>query len=174
MVNWTQFDRRVGIWSASAIVLLSFAYILTGMIWIISSSNGPRIQGLEPSEPFLTILETLILLCAPAIVLLFAAMHAYAPANRKTCSRAAFGFALLLSGITGVVHFVQLTAVRRTGSKVIIEALAMYDPSGRLTPVLAADLVAWDFFFGFALLFAGLIFSGDKLQGAIRAAFITA
>src|SRR5215468_12486040 len=104
-------------WSAIAIVFLSVAYIITGAIWLISNARVAQERGLEPSEPFLSILETLLLLSTPAIVLLFAAMHAYAPANRKTCSRAAFGFALLLSGITGVVHFVQLTAVRRTGSK---------------------------------------------------------
>ena len=35
-------------------------------------------------------------------------------------------------------------------------------------PVLAADLAAWDFFFGFALLFAAMIFRGGRLQRVIR------
>ena len=62
----------------------------------------------------------------------------------------------------------QLTAVRRAPGQLINETFALYDPAGRLTPVLAADLAAWDFFFGFALLFAATIFRGDKLQSAVR------
>ncbi len=158
----------MGKWSAIAIVLISIAYILTGLVWLVLNSNTASTQGLQPSEPYLAILETLILLLTPAIVLLFAAIHAYAPLDRKACSRAAFGFALLLAGITGVVHFMQLTAVRRAPGKLISETFALYDPTGRLTPVLAVDLVAWDFFFGLALLFAATIFRGDKLQSAVR------
>jgi hypothetical protein len=166
---WTTTDRRVGMWSAAAIVVFSVVYIITGVIWVRFSTSGAGVQGLEPSEPFLTILETLILLCTPALVGLFAAIHAYAPPDRKTCSLAAFGFAVLLAGITGVVHFMQLTAIRRTANRTIAEVFAMYDPSGRLAPTLAVDLAAWDFFLGFGLLFAAPIFKGDRLHVAIRA-----
>src|SRR5262245_856673 len=166
--SWSKSDRLMGIWSATAIVLISLAYILTGTLWVISNSGAARVQGLEPTQPYLPILETLILLLTPAIVVLFAAIHVYAPADRKTCSLAAFGFALLLSGITGVNHFVQVTSIQRTSSRTIVEAFSLYDPQGRLAPVLAMDLAAWDFFFGFALLFAATIFSGDRLQNAIR------
>src|SRR5262245_30911084 len=116
MPNWTSIDRQIGIWSAVAIVLISVAYITAGAAWLISNSTVARTRGLQPNDPYLAILEILILLSTPAIVILFAALHAYAPADRKTCSLAAFGFALVLSAITGVVHFVQLTAVRRTSS----------------------------------------------------------
>ena len=169
MSTWTTTDRRVGMWSAAAIVFLSVVYIITGVIWLRFSTTGAGVQGLEPSEPFLTILETIILLCTPALVGLFAAIHAYAPPDRKTCGLAAFGFAVLLAGITGVVHFVQLTAIRRTANRTIAEVFAMYDPTGRLAPTLAVDLAAWDFFLGFGLLFAAPLFKGDKLRVAVRA-----
>ncbi|HEU5238627.1 MAG TPA: hypothetical protein VFU37_15960 [Pyrinomonadaceae bacterium] len=172
--KWTRADRLLGIWSAIAVVFLSVAYIITGAIWLISNARVAQERGLEPSEPFLSILETLLLLSTPAIVTLFATIHAYAPTNRKTCSLAAFGFALLLSGITGTIHFVRLTAIRLISGNANVEVFALYDPHGRLTPALSADLVAWDFFFGFALLFAATIFRGDKLQLAIRAALATA
>ena len=172
MSAWTPTARRIGMWSAIAIVLLAAAYITTGVIWLTVNTSAAQAQGLEPSEPFLTILETLILLFTPPLVALFAAIHAYAPSNRKTCSLAAFGFAVILAGITGLVHFVQLTAIRRTTSKAIAEVFALYDPTGRLAPVLAADLAAWDFFLGFGLLFAAPIFKGGRLQTAIRASMI--
>jgi hypothetical protein len=155
-------------WSAVAIVLISAAYILTGLIWLVSNLEVARTRGLAPSEPYLAVLETLILLLTPPLIGLFAAIHTYAPPDRKTCSLAAFGFAVLLAGITGVVHFVELTSIRRTANSRMAEVFAMYDASGRLAPMLAVDLVAWDFFLGFGLLFAAPIFKGDKLQRAIR------
>jgi hypothetical protein len=158
MREWTATDRRIGMWSAIAIVVLSVTYITTGVIWLVFNMYGGRGPALEPSEPFLAILETLILLFTPALVGLFAAIHAYAPPDKKTCSRAAFGLAVLRAGITGVVHFVQLTAIRRTANKTIAEVFALYDPTGRLAPALAVDLVAWDFFLASAY-FSPLRFS---------------
>jgi hypothetical protein len=139
------------------------------VVWLLSNGDAARARGLEPGEPFLAILETIIVLFTPALVGLFAAVHAYAPPERKSCGLAAFGFALLLAGITGALHFAELTAVRRTANRTVAEVFALYDPGGRLTPALAFDLAAWDFFLGFGLLFAAPVFRGDRLQAAIRA-----
>jgi hypothetical protein len=166
--TWTSTDRRVGLWSALSIVTLSVVYVGTGAVWMLSDPAAARARGLEPGEPYLAILETLILLCTPGVVALFAAIHAWAPPQSKTCSRAAFGFAVLLAGITGTVHFVQLTAVRRMADPAMASVFARYDPAGRLTPVLAVDLAAWDFFFGWALLFAAPAFRGGGLHAAVR------
>jgi len=159
-------------WAAVAIVVLTVAYIFTGTIWLVSNLNAATAQGLQPSEPYLAILETLLLLTTPALVALFAAIHAYAPPDRKTCSLAAFGFVTLLAGLTGIVHFVQLAVVRRTSSAAVAEVFRMYNPDGRLSTMLAIDFLGWDFFLGFGLLFAAAIFRGDKLQNAIRVSLI--
>jgi len=73
----------MGKWSAIAIVLISIAYILTGLTWMALNPDGVSTQRLQPTEPFLTILETLILLLTPAIVLLFAAIHGTRPLIAK-------------------------------------------------------------------------------------------
>src|SRR5215471_1947130 len=113
MSEWTSTDRRIGLASAVAIVLLSIVYLATGVIWLGFHAHDARTQGLTPVEPYLAILETIILLLTTALVGLFAAIHAYAPPGKKSCSRAAFGLAVLVAGIAGTVHFVQLTAIRR-------------------------------------------------------------
>jgi len=154
--------------AAIAIVAISVVYILTGAVWLLRNMNVARAEGLQPSEPYLAILETLILLTAPALVVLFAAIHAYAPLEKKTCALAAFGFALLLAGITGVVHFIQLTSIRRTANQSVATVFTLYDSGGHLSPMLALDLLGWDFFFGFGLLFAGCVFKGDRLHRAVR------
>jgi hypothetical protein len=118
-------------------------------------------------------MEILMLLLNPAMVVLFAAIHAYASPNKKTCSLAAFGFLLLLVAITGVVHFVNLTVVRRTTSVTITEAFGFYhSQNGGHSAMFAAEMLGWDFFFGLALLFAAPVFKGDRLQTAIRAGLI--
>ena len=172
MTNWTRSSRLIGIYSAATIVFLSVVYIGTGIIWVYASSQAVRVRGLAPAEPFLTILETIIMLLTPALIALFAAVHAYAPPEKKIYGIAAFGFAVAVAGITGANHFVQITSVHRTASKAVAEAFALYDPGGLLTPLLALDLFAWDFFLGFGLLFAASIFRGDKLQRFIRACMI--
>jgi len=172
MDSWTLTDRRIGKWSAIALVALSAVYIATGAIWLVSNIDSARVQGLQPSEPYLAILETLLLLTTPALIALFAAIHAYAPPDRKTCSLAAFGFVILLVALMGVVHFVQLTVVRRTASATVAEVFTLYTSDNRLSAMLAVELLGWDFFFGFALLFAAPVFKGDKLPAVIRTGLI--
>lgn len=173
MNSWTPTDRQIGRWSAIAVVVIAALYIATGTVWLVSNIDSVTVLTLAPSEPYLTIMEILMLLLNPALIALFAAIHAYAPPDKKTCSLAAFGFVILLVAITGVVHFVQLTVVRRAASPTVAEVFAFY-PSGegRHTAMFAAEMLGWDFFFGFAMLFAAPIFKGDKLQTAIRVGLI--
>jgi hypothetical protein len=173
MNSWTPTDRRIGRWAAITVVAIAVVYITTGTIWLVPNVSRVTIQTLAPSEPYLTIMEILMLLLNPAMVVLFAAIHAYAPPNKKTCSQAAFGFLLLLVAITGVVHFIHLTVIRRTTSAATAEVFAFYHSrGGGHSPMFAAEMLGWDFFFGLALLFAAPVFKGDRLQAAIRTGLI--
>jgi hypothetical protein len=173
MDSWTPTDRRIGRWAAITVVVIAVVYITTGTIWLVSNISSVTIQTLAPSEPYLTIMEILMLLLNPAMVVLFAAIHVYAPPNKKTCSQAAFGFLLLLVAITGVVHFVHLTVIRRTTSVTVSEVFAFYHSrNDGHTAMFAAEMLGWDFFFGLALLFAAPVFKGDRLQAAIRTGLI--
>ena len=173
MNSWTPTDRRIGRWSAIAVVVIVAVYITTGTIWLVSNINSVTLLTLAPSEPYLTIMEVLMLLLNPALIALFAALHVYAPPGKKTYSLTAFSFVILLVAITGVVHFVHLTVIRRTTSTTVAEAFAFYQSQGnQMSPMFAAEMLGWDFFFGFALLFAAPVFKGDKLQNAIRISLI--
>jgi hypothetical protein len=164
----THTARRIGKFSAIAIVLISAAYIATGAIWFVSHLDIVKTHGLQPTEPHLAILESLMLLLNPAVVALFASIYSYAPAEKKIYSLAAFGFALLMVCLTALVHFVQLFVVRQTTSAAVRELFSFYSSDGRMLPMFAMDMLAWDFFFGFALLFAAPVFRGDRLQNALR------
>ena len=168
-MHWS--NRHTGKWSAIAIVLLSAAYIVTGATWLFTARDTAAAR-LQPSDPYLAILESLILASSCAIVPLFAAIYSIAPNNKKAFGLAAFGFALLLVAMTGAVHTISLMAVRGTTNANVAETFALYSADGRLTPLLSVDLLGWDLFFGLAMLFAATPFRHDRLKNTIRIGLI--
>lgn len=161
-------DRQIGKWAAASLVAVSAVYIVTGAIWLFTNLDQAKKLGLQPSEPYFSILEILILVSTVAILPLFAAIYRISSNDRKTFALSALGFALLMIGMTSVVHAINLMVVRRTADRNVAEALALYTSDGRLSTLLAIDLLGWDLFFGFAMLFASPIFRGDRLQNSIR------
>lgn len=109
-------------------------------------------------EPLLAVMEILTLLMAPLIIVMMAAVHACASAEKKTNTLVALTFAVLLAGITTSVHFVELTALRQLG------------PAGLVwpSPLYAVELLAWDVFLGLSLIFAASAFRGDRLRDIVR------
>lgn len=145
--------NRLGSWSAFGIFLIGVAYIATLAI-------GFAVYGLTKPivDPLLAIMEVLTLLSAPLMVIMMAAVHGYAPPERKTYSLIALAFMILVAGTTSAVHFVELTALRQLGSSGIVW------PS----PVYAIELLAWNLFLGLSLLFAAPVFEGGGLERGVR------
>jgi len=167
MSTWTSAARRIGMWSAVSVAVIDVIYVLTGVVWLISGgARSP--EPLQPSEPFLAILEFLILLSAPALVAVMAAVHAYASLERKIYTLIALAFTVAFAVLTSGVHFIQLAVVRQMISRDVPGFFVI-----RLYPwpsvILALDFLAWDFFLGLAMLLGALIFTGgSKLQTAVR------
>lgn len=156
--------NRLGFWSAASLAALGAAYLLTGVAWLVSGgAASPR--AFQPAEPFLAILELLILLSAPVVVTLMAAVHAYAPRDRKATCVAALAFAAGFAVLTGGVHFVRLILVHQLPPEADLSAVALYPWP---TVALALDLLAWDLFLGLALLFGACAFEGGGLHAVVR------
>jgi len=107
------------------------------------------------------------------MVLTMAAVHACAPRGRRACSAAALALMALLAGVTGSIHFVTLTVVRRLDAST----------AARLAPILsfrwpsvffALDLLAWDVFLGLSLVLAASVFRGGAPQRRVRFALAAA
>jgi len=78
----TETDRRIGVWSARAIFVLAVPYAATFVVGFVSLGN---LRDPLP-DPYLAIGEVLILLMAPAMVMLMVAIHACAPPRARTFS----------------------------------------------------------------------------------------
>jgi len=149
--------------SANRLGLLSSASLVgIGVGYAIALAAGFARHGLhEPiGDPVLAIMEVLTLLSAPAIVTLMASIHDRAAPGRKVYGITALAFGTLCAGTTSVVHFVELTAARQLGGGGIVWPSRIY----------AAELLAWDVFLGFALMFAALVFDGDGPESTVRRA----
>lgn len=108
-------------------------------------------------DPYLAIMEVLILVMAPILVLLAVVIYACTPVGTKTYSMTALGWMLLFAGFTMTVHLVLLTVTRRIDPAAIHGFQYLFTwhwPS----VLYGVDIVAWDIFFGLALLFAAPVF----------------
>ena len=161
---WTPADRRIGLWSALAVLFLAIAYIATGAIGL-TSRGGISLDYLPP-EPYVTICRSLMVAVMMAMIVLFASIHAFAPVDRKTYSLTALAFLIVLVALSSSVNFVMIV-VRQDSEMLRIPAWPL---SGHVSSMLLVlDLLAWGPFAGLALLFASAVFRGDRLQVSIRA-----
>ena len=136
-----------------------------GATYVVVLAVGISRYGLSRpiADPVLAVMEALTLLAAPALVVAMAAVREWAPPERRLTATAALAFAVIFAGITSVVHFVELTAVRQLGGGGMAWPSAPY----------AAELLAWDWFLGLALLFAAPAFQADRgRERRVRRAFV--
>jgi hypothetical protein len=89
-------------------------------------------------------MELLILVEAPLIVLLFVAMHQYAPASRRSFSLAALRMVVAMTALTLGVHLVLLTLGRQVDQSVV-PGFDRFFSFKWPSVVYALDIVAWDF-----------------------------
>jgi uncharacterized membrane protein len=164
MDTWSAKDRWIGLWSARVLVLVAVVYVLVGAVWLFTRLDSFQEVGFQPDQPYLSILETLLVITGLLEVTLFAAIFAYAPRDRKTFGLASLCFTVILAALTCTVHFVRLTV----GRQAVADGPdpTPFDPWP--TVLFSIDLLAWDVFQGLALLLAAPIFRGDRLHDLVR------
>jgi hypothetical protein len=158
--SWS--ERRAGRWSAWIIVALSIAYaaVMVAGFWSLGNLTDPL------PDPFLAVAELLILVMAPVMVVLMAAVHACAPVHLRMFSMIAFGWMLVAACLTMTVHVVELVVARRIDPDAVPGFARLFDfawPS----MLYAVDVVAWDLLLGLSLLFAAFVFAGRRYR-AVR------
>jgi hypothetical protein len=155
--------RILGRTATWAVFLLSVAYFIPLTLGLLTLKS-PR----DPiGEPYFTIMELLIILMAPCMVASMVVVHYYAPTERKAYSLTALAFMVLLAGLTSCVHFVFITVghqIEAIGLSWVPLFISFKWPS----VTYALDILAWDIFFPLSMLFAAPVFSGGKLEAAVR------
>jgi len=169
MSEWTRADRRIGLWSATSVAAIGVVYVIVGLVGVVAHPPSPH--PLNQVDPYLAILEVLIILSAVALIVMMAAVYAYAPPYRKTCALTALAFIVALAVLTCGMHFASLTVGRQIESSAL-PGLSQQLSFGWPTLTLGLDLLAWDFFLGLSMLFAAPVFKGDGLPKRVRVSMI--
>jgi hypothetical protein len=159
MSEWTQTDWRVGMWSAMGAAGVGAIFVVVGLIGIFA--RQPSSEPLHQIDPYLAILEALMILFAVLVVVMMAAVYAYAPPERKTFALTALGLAISFTVLTSAVHFASLTLGRQIDPKVLTPLSHQLSTGDWPTLAMSLDLLAWDFFLGLALIFAARVFKGE-------------
>jgi hypothetical protein len=161
--TWTATDRNVGRWACYAFFALALAYVPAMGAGLVASGGFAA----PIADPYLAVMELLILPLAVSLVVVLATAHSYARPAGKTLSLAALVLGTLAAGITICVHLVLLTVGRQADATTLpgYERLLSWTwPS----VVYALDVAAWDLCLGSALVLAGLAFSGPGLSTLVR------
>lgn len=114
----------------------------------------------------------LMLIVGPLFVVLLSALHDYARDDQKILTRISTGFGLAFAILVGINYFVQLSVVRQSvlhGQWTGLEQVLQANPMSAMTGL---NMLGWSLFLGLASLFAAPIFSGGRLERAIKAALI--
>ena len=165
--TWASDDLLLGRRSCYAFVALSLVYVPVMAAAFHANGNVTAAIG----DPYLAVMELLTLASAVALVIAFAAVHAYAPEPRKTLSLSAFALVVLMAGVASCVHFVLLT-VGRQADESSLPGFTMLFAWKWPSVVYALDIAAWDLFLGVALLLAAAVFSGPGLSLWVRRSLV--
>lgn len=160
---WTATSRNLGRWACYLAFLLSLAYVPAMLAGF--SANGGFDHPVE--DPYLAVMELLILPLAICLVVVFAAVHLFAPPSRQILGISSLALLTVMAGITCSVHIVALTVGHQTDRT----TLPGYDRLFSWTwpsVIFALDIVAWDFFLGIALILAAFVFRGAGLPALVR------
>jgi len=168
-LDWTPRARLLGILAGWTLFGMGVAYVVTMLAGFVTAGNLT-----DPiKDPYLAIMELMIVVQAPIIVLMFAVIHAYAGRANRVLSLSAFALVCLMAGITIGVHFVLLTVGRQVSPAAIPGFTQLF--SWQWPSVFyALDILAWDFCFGLALLAAAPIFGGYRLGRWVRTGVLLA
>lgn len=109
-------------------------------------------------DPLLAIMEVLTLIAAPLLLVMMASIHARASRDRRLAGVVAVTLMTLATGITTVVHFVELTALRQLGAAGLVWPSAWY----------ASELLAWDVFVGLSLIAASLALDNSDDERRVK------
>jgi hypothetical protein len=154
-MHHTHASRQIGRVAALALFFFTVAYaIITAVGYVSLKSPHEPIQ-----DPFFSLMEVLIIITAPLLVVLMVVVHAYAARDDKVYSLTALAFMIMSAGITSSIHFVVLIASRQVAFR-SLSWLPLFLSFQWPSVVYILDILAWDLFYGFSMLFAALVFKG--------------
>lgn len=170
---------RLGFWSAVLTALIAAAHFAIGIM------TPPRSGPFAPPTDIIPYPYTNVasfipvdyiwlypgFLLALVFVVLMACIHYYAPADRKIFSQIGLVFAVIYAAVIMVDYFIQFTVVQPSllsGETAGLSLLTQYSPHGIFIALEGLGYMMMSMAFPFA----AFVFTGGKLERAIRWLFV--
>ncbi len=154
---------RIGFWSAVISTAGGLVYFFVILAAILTGNyNLPPSSFMQVFGGIMTLIISLLL------VVLMASLHSVTLAGKRVFSLISLGFTLLFAVAVSINRFSQLGVVQQSidaGSTVGIE---WFLPYGEHSILFGLEMLGWDWFLGFAMLFAAPLFTGGRLQIWLR------
>lgn len=153
----------LGAYSGATVAALSVAYVAVLAIGVATLPSPEH----PIQQPWITLMELLILGIAPAMVLLAVAVHAVAVPAHKPLVLAGVLFFVMCAALTCAVHLCILLLARHPAFAAEPWQALVF---GFRWPsvVYTLDILAWDIFFPFGALLLACGVSGGGLAGRAR------
>ena len=152
-------NLKVGLFSSWSICILLLLYVPITVIGILSLSSPLD----QIPNPYFTLMEIIILLIAPILTIAMASIYLNSKDDVKIYGLIALISMAIMTIITSAVHFVVWTSSRQIQTLGFLKSELLFSftwPS----VVYALDILAWDWFFALAMIFAALTFNDKKLR----------
>lgn len=161
--------RKVGSITCWMVFVLGVVYAGVTLFGFLSLKSPDEPIG----DPFFTVMEILTILLSTLMAISMGVVHRYASPEDKFFSLTALLFMVAMATITSCVHFVILSMSHAVNSARIAEWSFFF--SFRWPSVgYALDILAWDWFFALAMLFAAFVFKTGRLEKRIRTLMLIA
>jgi hypothetical protein len=109
-----------------------------------------------------------MLFFGPLFVIMVSSVHDIAKGEQKILTRIAFAYAAVFAALIGVHYFVQISAVRVNVEKSHLDGLEHFLQSKPDSVISAINMLGWSLFLGLSSIFIAPIFSGNKLENALK------
>ncbi len=170
---------RIGFWSAflsaTALIIYTLCFIailIVNPLFVWTNFSDYVASIPERNQFFIHLAQLMSLLFGPLWVLMLQSVHEYVPTDKKILTRISIGFGLVFATLTGLHYFVQLSAVRLNLIYGRPDGLEQFIQANPLSALAAVNMLGWTLFLGLSSFFVAPVFSGGKIEKAIKMAFL--
>ena len=171
--------KQLGLWSASLMaidfVVFTICFVLLAtrfplFIWSDFPTYLAYVRQHDRSLAYLA--QAGMLLMGPLYLILLSCLFEGIPKERHILLRIALALGIGFAVLTGMNYFTQITTIRFNIARGTVDGLEHFLQAKPDSIMAGINMLGWTIYFGLSSLVAGLAFRGDRLNRAIRLAFV--
>lgn len=166
---------KAGFWSAVFLLVSGIGYVTSFILMAIyyPETSWKGVESFASSYmtnwgTILLAMQLMAFLQPMAFVVLISSINDYAAADKKIFARIGLSFAIAFAIVSGINYFVQMTAVRQSVLSGQLDGLGQLVQLNPASPMFSMVILSWGIFQGLAALAIAPIFSGGRLENALR------